>query len=161
MFYTKLGISVTIGVTYTDIDDRMDILHYRNLEIQALQLETSKKKIRLQSLTGEFTVDTVKKCGKKNQVIGSDNNRNRNRNRNGGEDGGGVEVKEKVNEKEKEIQDRESEEIDEVEHSSCEERCSVDSVLLSELFAYCNNCPKTRFFFQELLDDKSFDISVP
>jgi hypothetical protein len=159
VFYAKLGISVTIGVTYTDIDDRMDILHYRNLEIQALQLETSKKKNCLQSLTGEFTVDTVEKCGKKNQVIGSDNNGNRNRN--GGEDGGGVEVKVKVNEKEKEIQDRESEEIDKVEHSSCEERCSVDSVLLLELFAFCNNCPKTRFFFKELLDDKSFDISVP
>ena len=30
-----------------------------------------------------------------------------------------------------------------------------------ELFAYFYNCPKTRFFFQKLVDDKFFDLSVP
>jgi hypothetical protein len=136
-----LGITVTVGVTYTDIDDRTDILHFRNLEIQALQLATSEKKSYLTGSPGEFTVDAVEKCDGKNQVIGSDRNKN------------------DVNEKE--IQYRKIDKINKTEHSNGEEQRCEDSGLSPELLAYYNNCPKTRFFFQQLLNDKSFDISVP
>jgi hypothetical protein len=136
-----LGITVTVGVTYTDIDDRTDILHFRNLEIQALQLATSEKKSDITDSPGEVTVDAIEKCDGKNEVIGCVRNKN--------------------DAKEKEIQYRKIEIIDKTEHSNGVEKSCEDSGLSPELLAYYNNCPKTRFFFQQLLNDKSFHISVP
>ena len=130
-----IGISVTVGVTYTDIDDRTDILHFRNLEIQALQLEMSEEKKCLTGWPGDITVE---KCNEKNLVC-SDSD------------------KEEVEVNQNDIQHGKT---DKIEISNDEGCGSADLELYPELVAYRYNCPKTRIFFQQLLDNSFFDVSV-
>ena len=49
---------------------------------------------------------------------------------------------------------------DKIEISNDEGCGSADLELNPELVAYRYNCPKTRIFFQQLLDNSFFDVSV-
>ena len=53
----KLGINVTVGRTYTDVDDRTDIDYFKELEVQALLLDLEVEKEEEKKGSGDVILE--------------------------------------------------------------------------------------------------------